>query len=141
MKELVEYIVKSIVNTPDAVIVGESVDQDGSVNLTLTVDVSDMGLVIGKSGQTIKAIRKLLITRAMADNKRVSLFLKEPEGSERPVRAEKVAEADESSAQEEEISESEETESPEESEEIANVEPENIETEEAEEPQDIEAKS
>lgn len=79
MRELVEYIVKNIVNNPEAVIVEESIDQDGSVNLKLTVDPSDMGLVIGKSGQTIKAIRKLLITRAMAENKRVSLFLNEPE--------------------------------------------------------------
>lgn len=89
MKDLVEYIVKNIVNTPDAVIVEEAIDQDGSINLSLTVDPSDMGLVIGKSGQTIKSIRRLLITRAMVENKRVSLFLVEPEGSERPARAER----------------------------------------------------
>lgn len=117
MKDLVEYIVKSIVNTPDAVIVEESVDQDGSVNLTLTVDISDMGLVIGKSGQTIKAIRKLLITRAMAENKRVSLFLNEPEGSEQPTRAEKVEESSEPSTPEE-VNKSEETEAAEDTENV-----------------------
>ena len=77
MKDLVEYIVKQIVNNPDSVNVTEE-NQDGNVNLVLTVDPADMGLVIGKSGQTIKAIRKILTIRAMAENVRVNLQLVEP---------------------------------------------------------------
>ncbi len=77
MKDLVEYIVKQIVNNPDAVIVDEA-QSEGATNLTLAVDNSDMGIIIGKAGQTIKAIRKILTIRAMADNVRVNLQLMEP---------------------------------------------------------------
>lgn len=80
MKDLVEYIVKSIVNNQEAVVVIQEQGSDGEVKLTLTVDPSDMGLVIGKNGQTIKAVRKLLTVRAMAENQRVYLQIAEPEG-------------------------------------------------------------
>lgn len=78
MKDLLEYLVKSIVNKPDDVRTSEETS-DGSVNLKLTVNPEDMGIIIGKSGQTIRAIRKLLIARAMAENKniRVNLELSE----------------------------------------------------------------
>lgn len=118
MKDLVEYIVKNIVNNPDAVVVDESIDQDGAINLALTVDPSDMGLVIGKSGQTIKAIRKLLITRAMAENKRVSLFLNEPATLDSDNEPEVPVSDNEQSGEKEpvkageEISESKDTETP-----------------------------
>lgn len=79
MKDLVEYIVKQIVNKPDAVAVEEQTD-GSRVNLTLSVDPADMGIVIGRNGQTIKTIRKLLIIRAMAENIMVNLQLKEPAG-------------------------------------------------------------
>lgn len=81
MKDLVEYIVGQIVNKPDAVEVLEVKSNEG-IELTLQVDPEDMGIVIGKGGQTIKAIRKILIIRAMADNSRVNLRLIEPEGQE-----------------------------------------------------------
>ena len=79
MNELVEYIVKSLVSNPDAVKVEQS-EENGEVRLLLTVDDADMGMVIGKNGQTIKSIRKLLTVRAMAENVRVYLQLNEPEG-------------------------------------------------------------
>lgn len=79
MKDLVLYIVKQIVNTPEDVAVEEQ--RDGSkTNLTLSVNPSDMGIVIGRNGQTIKAIRKLLIIRAIAENIMVDLQLREPTG-------------------------------------------------------------
>jgi predicted RNA-binding protein YlqC (UPF0109 family) len=65
------------VTKPEAVEVEESAD-NGMVNLQLTVDPEDMGLVIGKAGQTIKAIRRLLTIRALVDNVRVNLQLNEP---------------------------------------------------------------
>src|SRR5579884_2428284 len=80
MKELVEYIVKNIVSNPDAVSVTEE-QGDQEVRLILTVAPEDMGVVIGKAGQNIKAVRRLLTVRAMADNVRVYLQLAEPEGS------------------------------------------------------------
>lgn len=100
MKDLVEYIVKQIVTSPEAVNVDEQVGEDGSVALTLTVDPVDMGLVIGKGGQTIKSIRKLLIVRAMGENKRVNLTLYEPEGSRPPKDAPIEDTQEEASSQE-----------------------------------------
>ena len=74
MKDIVEYLVKQFVSNPDAVEVNEQM-QDGFVNVTLKVAPEDMGLTIGKSGQTIKAIRRLLTIKAIADNVRVNLEL------------------------------------------------------------------
>lgn len=82
MKDLVEYIVKGIVNHPDDVQVDEN-NQGGEVYLVLNVNPEDMGIVIGKSGQTIKAIRKILTVRAMAENARVYLQLGEPNDGQR----------------------------------------------------------
>lgn len=76
MKELVEYIVKQLVTKPEAVVIDEQTG-NGEVSLFLTVDPSDMGLIIGKNGQTIKALRRLLTVRAMAENVRVNLQLNE----------------------------------------------------------------
>ena len=74
MKDIVEFIVKQFVSKPDAVEVNEET-QDGFVNITLKVAPEDMGLTIGKSGQTIKAIRRLLTVKAIADDVRVNLEL------------------------------------------------------------------
>ncbi len=74
MNELLDYIVKSLVSKPEAVQIEEQRTGD-EVNLLLTVDPEDMGLIIGKGGQTIKSIRKLLITRAMAENLKINLQL------------------------------------------------------------------
>lgn len=82
MKDLVEYIVKNIVSKSEAVNVEEQI-VDSAINLKLTVDPQDMGLVIGKMGQTIKAIRRLLGVRAMAENVRVNLELSEPKSSDK----------------------------------------------------------
>ncbi len=77
MKDLLEYIVNNLVTKSKVVKVDEQKDQ-GSINLTLTVDPEDMGLIIGKGGATIRAIRKLLTVRAIAENVRVNLQLSEP---------------------------------------------------------------
>ena len=80
MKDLLEYIVKNLVSNPEAVVIEQSGGQ-GEVNLLLTVDPADMGLIIGKNGQTIHALRRLLTVRAIAEQVRVNLQLSEPEGS------------------------------------------------------------
>lgn len=77
MKDLLEYIVKNLVTKPKAISIDEQ-QESGAVNLTLSVDPSDMGIIIGKSGQTIRAIRKLLTVRAIAENVRVNIQLNEP---------------------------------------------------------------
>jgi len=77
MNDLLNFIVTSLVTKPEAVSIEEQ-KEDGNINLLLTVDPSDMGIIIGKSGQTIRAIRKLLTVRAIAENVRINLQLSEP---------------------------------------------------------------
>lgn len=77
MKDLLEYIVQNLVTKPEEIFIDEQ-SQAGVVNLTLTVDPGDMGIIIGKNGQTIRAIRKLLTVRAIAENVRINLQLAEP---------------------------------------------------------------
>ncbi len=77
MKELLEFIVKNLVTVPEAIVIDEQ-SEGGNVNLILTVDPQDMGLIIGKGGQTIRAIRKLLTVRAIAENVRINLQLNDP---------------------------------------------------------------
>ncbi len=75
MKELVEYIVKGLVEKPDEVSV---VEVGGpTVLLELTVADGDMGRVIGKRGRIINAIRTLLNVAAAKQGKRVTLELVE----------------------------------------------------------------
>ncbi len=81
-KEFLEYVVKSIVDNPEAVKVSRVVDQMG-VLLTLDIDPQDMGKVIGRMGNTAKAIRTLLRVVGMKNNARVNLKINEPEGGKR----------------------------------------------------------
>ncbi len=74
-----EYVVKGLVDNPDAVKVTRTVDEMG-VLLTLDVDAADMGKIIGRSGNTAKAIRTLLRVVGMKNNSRVNLKINEPEG-------------------------------------------------------------
>ncbi len=63
MKELLEYIARSLVDNPDAVSV-EVEERGDEMELTLVVDEADMGRVIGRDGRIANAIRSLL--RVMA---------------------------------------------------------------------------
>lgn len=81
-RDFVEYVVKQIVNMPDAVKVERKIDEMG-VLITLDVDPSDMGMVIGREGATAKALRTLLRIIGAKNNARVNLKINEPEGSER----------------------------------------------------------
>ena len=58
-QQFVEYIVKTLVNNPEKVAVERKIDEKG-VLLSLTVDPSDVGRVIGKRGVTAQAIRVML---------------------------------------------------------------------------------
>ena len=70
MKELVEFIAKSLVDNPDSVIVKE-VEEEQSIILKLTVAPEDMGKIIGKQGRIAKAIRTVIKAVAVKQNKRV----------------------------------------------------------------------
>ncbi|MBU4480354.1 KH domain-containing protein [Patescibacteria group bacterium] len=77
-----EYVVKALVDEPNAVKVNRKVDEMG-VLMTLDVATQDMGKIIGRSGNTAKAIRTLLRVVGMKNNARVNLKINEPEGSTR----------------------------------------------------------
>jgi predicted RNA-binding protein YlqC (UPF0109 family) len=72
LKELVEYIAKSLVDHPDAVEVTQS-SSHSSVVLELRVAPDDMGRVIGKSGRVANAIRALLRVAGAKDGRRITL--------------------------------------------------------------------
>ncbi len=77
-QEFVEYVVRALVDTPDAVSSERTVDEMG-VLITLTVDPSDLGQVIGRQGQTAKSIRTLLRVVGAKNHARVNLKIYEPD--------------------------------------------------------------
>lgn len=72
MKELLEYLARSLVDKPDAVNV-EVEEDDDEIALILTVDEGDMGRVIGRDGRIANAIRALLRVAAARDGRHVEL--------------------------------------------------------------------
>ncbi len=86
-QEFLEYVIKSLVDHPGDVQVERSVDEMG-VLLNLKVNPEDMGQVIGRSGNTARAIRTLLRVVGAKNNARVNLKIYEPEGSNRVPRRE-----------------------------------------------------
>lgn len=78
-KAFLEYIVKALVDFPNDVKIDRTVDEMG-VLITMTVNAADMGKIIGRQGNTAKAIRTLLRVIGMKNNARVNLKINEPEG-------------------------------------------------------------
>ena len=72
MKELIEFIAKSIVNSPDDVVVTEETDEQGVI-LKLQVADDDKGRVIGKQGRIAAAMRTLIRVKAAKAGTRASL--------------------------------------------------------------------
>lgn len=77
MKELIEYIARSLVDQPEQVQVSQRTS-GGRVNLELQVAKEDMGRVIGKGGKVANAIRVLVRVAASAEGKSVNLDVIEP---------------------------------------------------------------
>ena len=78
-QQFLESVVKALVDHPDSVRINRTVDEMG-VLLTLDVHAEDMGKIIGRSGNTAKAIRTLLRVVGMKNDARVNLKINEPEG-------------------------------------------------------------
>ena len=82
-KDALEYILKFIVEYPEEIVVDEKVD--GSVvDLIVTANKKDYGTIIGKKGQMIQNIRKVLTVKAVKDNIKVNIKIDDemPEGIE-----------------------------------------------------------
>lgn len=79
-QQFVEQTVRAIVNNPDEVSTERIVDERG-VLITLHVNQQDMSYVIGRQGQTARALRTLLRIVGAKNNARVNLKIYEPEGS------------------------------------------------------------
>jgi predicted RNA-binding protein YlqC (UPF0109 family) len=71
MKELLEYLARSLVDAPDAVSVEQFEEDDGTVVLELSVDGEDYGKVIGRGGRTANALRTVVKAAAVKENRRV----------------------------------------------------------------------
>ena len=78
MKELIEYIARSLVDHPDEVQVRQS-GGGSRVRIELSVSKDDMGRVIGKGGKVANSIRTLLRVAAEREGKQATLDVVEPE--------------------------------------------------------------
>lgn len=71
MRDLLEYLARGLVSEPDAVRVGETEEEDGSLVLELSVAPDDYGSVIGRGGRTANALRTVIKAAAAKDGRRV----------------------------------------------------------------------
>jgi predicted RNA-binding protein YlqC (UPF0109 family) len=76
MKELVQYLARSLVNHPDAVEVKET-EGESALILELKVAKEDLGRIIGKQGRTAKSLRTILNAAASRTNRKVVLEIVE----------------------------------------------------------------
>ena len=80
-QEFIEFVIRAIVNNPDEVKATRTVDERG-VLITLDLNPTDIGYVIGRRGNTVRAIRTLLKVVGAKNNALVNLKINEPEGSQ-----------------------------------------------------------
>jgi len=81
MIELIEYLVKGIVNNPDdvSIVLDDENTNDRQQVYLITVNPEDMGGLIGKSGKTINSIRTIVKIKAKKEGIYVDLKIIEPE--------------------------------------------------------------
>ena len=83
--QFLDFVVKALVENPQDVKITRTVDEMG-VLMTLDVNGADMGKIIGREGNTAKAIRTLLRVVGMKNNARVNLKINEPAGGMKEVK-------------------------------------------------------
>ena len=71
MRDLVEYLARALVDSPEEVSVEEFEEDDGTVVFELTVAEDDVGKVIGRSGRTINALRSVMRACGAKHDRRV----------------------------------------------------------------------
>ena len=75
MKELLEYILNGMYENPDITV--SSVDEDGSITLTIHAPQAEIGRIIGKGGKVINAMKQIVKIQAIKENKRVEINVEE----------------------------------------------------------------
>ena len=71
MRELLEYLARQLVDTPDQVAVEQFEEDDGTIVLELAVAQGDYGRIIGRGGRTANALRTVVKAAAVKENRRV----------------------------------------------------------------------
>jgi predicted RNA-binding protein YlqC (UPF0109 family) len=82
VEKLVKHLVTSLVSNPKKVKIKTSKEEEGAERITLSVAPDDMGVIIGKKGKTINAIRSLVKTAATKEGRKVFLELEEKKESQ-----------------------------------------------------------
>ncbi|MFH0943145.1 MAG: KH domain-containing protein [Candidatus Beckwithbacteria bacterium] len=91
MLNLTKYLVTNLVDNPEAVVVAENVDESGTHLISITVDPTDMGKIIGKGGKIINAIRELIKVKAIKQGLRVRVMLTDQHQTNPPFPSEPTA--------------------------------------------------
>jgi predicted RNA-binding protein YlqC (UPF0109 family) len=79
VEELLEYLARSLVDDPDAVVVESFEEDDGTVVLELSVADGDAGKVIGRGGRTVGALRTVVKAAAVRKQRRVLVDVIDPD--------------------------------------------------------------
>jgi predicted RNA-binding protein YlqC (UPF0109 family) len=77
VRELLEYLARSLVDSPDQVTIEEFEEDDGTLVLELSVADDDYGQIIGRGGRTAQALRTVVKAAAVKDNRRVLIDIVE----------------------------------------------------------------
>ena len=77
MRELLEYLARALVDSPDRVTIEEFEEDDGTLVLELSVADDDYGQIIGRGGRTAQALRTVVKAAAVKDNRRVLIDIVE----------------------------------------------------------------
>lgn len=83
MKDLMEFVVKNIVEEPDKVTVVES-EEGGIITEKVTVNETEIGRIIGKGGKVVKSLRTLAKIYSLKQNQRFYLEITEPKPADDP---------------------------------------------------------
>ena len=79
MKDLLEFLARALVDEPDEVRVSSFEEEDGTVVLEISVAPDDAGLLIGRGGRTINAVRSVMRAASIREEKRVLVDVVDPE--------------------------------------------------------------
>jgi uncharacterized protein len=71
VRELLEFLARALVDSPEKVRVEEFEEDDGTLVLELSVGDDDYGKIIGRGGRTAQALRTVIKAAAVKDNRRV----------------------------------------------------------------------